>query len=389
MNRIDSLRQSVTSTFERLFGYTPQAEIQAPGRVNLIGEHTDYNDGFVLPCAIDYQTVIGAAARQDNVVRVVAVNFDQQQDEFDLAQAIQPHAQYTWANYVRGTVKFLQARGLPISGMDMVIAGNVPAGAGLSSSASLEVAIGQTFKTLNHLDISQLELALTGQQAENDFVGCSCGIMDQFISAQGQAGHALLIDCRSLEGRAVRMLDGFDILIVNSNVRRGLVDSEYNTRRRQCEAAARHFGVKALRDLSLEQFEAGVAGLEPLVVRRARHIITENARTLEAADALARQDARRLFALMAESHISMRDDFEITVPQIDTLVDLIQTDVGDQGGARMTGGGFGGCVVSLVPSALTDGVCRMLEREYPARTGLPPSIYLCQPSNGAGPLALN
>ncbi|QTF07637.1 galactokinase [Brenneria izadpanahii] len=386
MNRIDFLRQSGRLAFERLFGYTPQAEIQAPGRVNLIGEHTDYNDGFVLPCAIDYQTVIVAAVRRDNKVRVAALNFDEQLDEFDLSQEIQPHAQYAWANYARGTVKFLQARGLPISGMDMAIVGNVPSGAGLSSSASLEVAIGQTFKTLNHLNISQLELALTGQQAENDFVGCSCGIMDQFISAHGQAGHALLIDCRTLEGRAVRMLTGFDILIVNSNVRRGLVDSEYNTRRRQCESAARHCGVKALRDLSLEQFEARMAGLDALAVRRARHVITENNRTLEAADALAKQDARRLFALMAESHISMRDDFEITVPQIDTLVELIQSYVGDQGGARMTGGGFGGCVVSLAPSALTGGVCRMLEREYPARTGLQPSIYLCRPSNGAGPL---
>ncbi|MEC5343216.1 galactokinase [Brenneria populi] len=386
MNRIDALRQSAQSTFERLFGYAPQAEIQAPGRVNLIGEHTDYNDGFVLPCAIDYQTVIGAAVRRDSVVRVAALNFDQQQDEFDLRQEIRPHAEYTWANYVRGTVKFLQARGLPMSGMDMVISGNVPVGAGLSSSASLEVAIGQTFKTLNRLNVSQLDLALIGQQAENDFVGCSCGIMDQFISAQGQSGHALLIDCRSLEGRAVRMLDGFDILIVNSNVRRGLVDSEYNTRRRQCESAARHFGVKALRDLSLERFAAGAAGLDPLTVRRARHVITENDRTLAAADALDRQDAGRLFTLMAESHASMRDDFAITVPQIDTLVELIQTHVGDRGGARMTGGGFGGCVVSLIPDSLTDGVCRMLEREYPARTGLQPSIYLCQPSNGAGPL---
>ncbi|PWC11151.1 galactokinase [Brenneria roseae subsp. americana] len=386
MSRIDSLRQSAESVFVRVFGYAPDANIQAPGRVNLIGEHTDYNDGFVLPCAIDYQTVISAAVRQDNMVRVVAVNSDSQQDEFDLTRDIERHPEYTWANYVRGTVKFLQARGLPLSGMDMVISGNVPSGAGLSSSASLEVAIGQTFKTLNNLSVSQLDLALTGQQAENDFVGCSCGIMDQFISAQGQAGHALLIDCRSLEGRAVRMLAGVDVLIVNSNVRRGLVDSEYNTRRQQCEAAARYFGVKALRDLSLPQFEAGAAGLDPLVARRARHVITENSRTLEAADALARQDAKRLFTLMAESHVSMRDDFEITVPQIDTLVELIKDQVGGRGGVRMTGGGFGGCIVALIPSALTDEVIQVIEREYPVRTGLTPSIYLCQPSDGAGRL---
>ncbi|MBJ7224000.1 MULTISPECIES: galactokinase [unclassified Brenneria] len=386
MSRIDSLRQAAESIFKHEFGYAPEAMIQAPGRVNLIGEHTDYNDGFVLPCAIDYQTVIGAAVRQDSLVRVVAATVDNQQDTFDLTTAIAPHPEYRWANYVRGTIKCLQARGLPLSGMDMVILGNVPSGAGLSSSASLEVAIGQTFKTLNHLDISPLTLALVGQQAENEFVGCSCGIMDQFIAAQGQSGHALLIDCRSLEGRAVRMPDGFDLLIVNSNVRRGLVDSEYNTRRRQCEAAARHFGVKALRDVSLSQFEAGATGLDPLVARRARHVIAENRRTLDAADALARQDVKRLFTLMAESHVSMRDDFAITVAPIDTLVDLIQTYVGEQGGARMTGGGFGGCVVSLVPAAMTGEICRMLEREYPARTGLPPSIHLCRPSDGAGRL---
>ncbi|KFX19361.1 galactokinase [Pectobacterium betavasculorum] len=386
MSRIDSLRQLTESVFVRLFGYTPHAAIQAPGRVNLIGEHTDYNDGFVLPCAIDYQTVVSAAVRQDGIVRVVAVDYDNQQDAFDLAKEIVPHSEYVWANYIRGTVKFLLASGLPLSGMDMVVSGNVPSGAGLSSSASLEVAIGQTFKELNNLDISQLDVALNGQQAENHFVGCSCGIMDQFISAQGRAGQAMLIDCRSLEGRSVRMLDGVDVLIVNSNVRRGLVDSEYNTRRQQCEAAARHFNVKALRDVSLSQFEAGIEGLDAVAVRRARHVITENRRTLEAADALACQDAHRLFTLMAESHVSMRDDFEITVPPIDTLVTLIQDYVGERGGVRMTGGGFGGCIVALIPSALTDEVKLVIEREYPARTGLQPSIYLCQASDGAGRL---
>ncbi|MEL4888310.1 galactokinase [Pectobacterium betavasculorum] len=386
MSRIDSLRQLTESVFVRLFGYTPHAAIQAPGRVNLIGEHTDYNDGFVLPCAIDYQTVVSAVVRQDGIVRVVAVDYDNQQDAFDLAKEIVPHSEYVWANYIRGTVKFLLARGLPLSGMDMVVSGNVPSGAGLSSSASLEVAIGQTFKELNNLDISQLDVALNGQQAENHFVGCSCGIMDQFISAQGRAGQAMLIDCRSLEGRSVRMLDGVDVLIVNSNVRRGLVDSEYNTRRQQCEAAARHFNVKALRDVSLSQFEAGIEGLDAVAVRRARHVITENRRTLEAADALACQDAHRLFTLMAESHVSMRDDFEITVPPIDTLVTLIQDYVGERGGVRMTGGGFGGCIVALIPSALTDEVKLVIEREYPARTGLQPSIYLCQASDGAGRL---
>lgn len=381
---IQSLQQMTQSVFQQVFGYMPSLDIQAPGRVNLIGEHTDYNDGFVLPCAIDYQTVISASPRQGSMVRVVAADYQNQQDEFDLSGPIEPHPEYLWANYVRGVVKYLQERGFTLGGADLVITGNVPQGAGLSSSASLEVAVGQTFKALNHLDISQADIALNGQQAENQFVGCNCGIMDQFISALGQAGHALLIDCRSLETRAVAMPAGVDVLIVNSNVRRGLVDSEYNTRRQQCETAARHFGVKALRDLTLAQFEERANELDPVVAQRARHVITENARTLEAADVLARGDLTRMAVLMAESHASMRDDFAITVPPIDALVNLIKEELGAQGGVRMTGGGFGGCIVALVPSSMTASVCAVIEERYPQATGLQPTLYICQPSAGAG-----
>lgn len=387
MKRIDTLRRSVDAAFAHAFGYRPATLVQAPGRVNLIGEHTDYNDGFVLPCAIDYHTVIGAAARQDGRVRVVAVNYHGQRDEFDLNAPIEPRPDAVWANYIRGVAKYLQARGAAPGGLDMAIAGNVPNGAGLSSSASLEVAVGQAFKEVYRLTVSQLALALNGQQAENQFVGCNCGIMDQFISAQGVAGHALLIDCRSLEGRPVSIPAGLDVLIVNSNVRRGLVGSEYNVRREQCEEAARYFGVDALRDLSLAAFDARAQALSPLVARRARHVITENQRTLDAAQALSRGDLRRLSQLMAQSHTSMRDDFAITVAPIDTLVALIQAHIGERGGVRMTGGGFGGCVVALLPAALTAEVCELVTRQYPARTGLRPEIYLCRPSSGAGRLA--
>ena len=379
-----TLLQCTQSVFQQVFGYPASLDIQAPGRVNLIGEHTDYNDGFVLPCAIDYQTVISASPRQGSVVRVVAADYDNQQDSFDLKEEIVAHPDYLWANYVRGVVKFLMARGYQLTGADLVISGNVPQGAGLSSSASLEVAVGQAFKALNHLEISQADIALNGQQAENQFVGCNCGIMDQFISALGEEGHALLIDCRSLETRAVAMPAGFDVVIVNSNVRRGLVDSEYNTRRAQCEAAARHFGVKALRDLSIEQFNARAAEPDPVVAQRARHVITENARTLEAADVLARGDMTRMAVLMAESHASMRDDFAITVPPIDALVEMIKAEIGTAGGVRMTGGGFGGCIVALVPHALTEQVCATVQARYPAVSGLQPTLYICKPSAGAG-----
>ncbi len=255
--------------------------------------------------------------------------------------------------------------------------------AGLSSSAALEVVIGQTFKTLYKLPITQQEIALNGQEAENKFVGCNCGIMDQLISAEGEQNHALLIDCRLLETRAVSMPEDMAVVIINSNKKRGLVDSEYNTRRAQCEEAAGIFGVRALRDVTIEQFEARKDELDPVVAMRARHVITENARTLAAADALTAGDMSRLGKLMAESHASMRDDFEITVKEIDTLVEIIKETIGDKGGVRMTGGGFGGCVVALVPPALVDDVKAAVTARYEAETGLKETIYVCKAMNGA------
>ncbi|KLV42648.1 galactokinase [Aeromonas caviae] len=382
---IESPHSVTEHTFYTQYGYRPTLAIQAPGRVNLIGEHTDYNDGFVLPCAIDYQTVISAAPRQDNLIRVIAADYHNQLDEFDLRHPIEARPEYLWANYVRGVVKYLLLRGCQLTGADLVISGNVPQGAGLSSSASLEVAVGQIFKEMNHLDISQADIALNGQLAENRFVGCNCGIMDQFISALGQQDHALLIDCRSLDTRPVSIPADIDVVIINSNVRRGLVDSEYNTRRAQCEEAARHFGVKALRDLTMTQFTERANELDPVVASRARHVISENERTLAAADALANEDMVMMAELMALSHASMRDDFAITVPAIDALVDMIKEIIGSRGGVRMTGGGFGGCVVALVPQSLTAAVCEQVNIRYPQVSGLAPSIYICKPSAGAGP----
>lgn len=378
------LIQNVANSFEKVLGYTPTHFIQAPGRVNLIGEHTDYNDGFVLPCAINYQTVVAAAKRDDNIVRVVSVDYQDATDEFDLTEEIAFQDNKMWANYIRGVVKFLMARGYQIGGADISVSGNVPQGAGLSSSAALEVVIGQTFKALYDLNISQAEIALNGQQAENEFVGCNCGIMDQLISAEGQENHALLIDCRSLETQPVSMPEDMAVVIINSNKKRGLVDSEYNTRREQCEEAARIFGVKALRDVTIDQFNARVNELDEMVAKRARHVITENDRTVEAAKALSNGDMKRMGELMAQSHASMRDDFEITVKAIDTIVDIVKAVIGEQGGVRMTGGGFGGCVVSLVPPALVDAVKSALAEQYEAATGLKESIYVCQAKDGAG-----
>ena len=375
--------QRTTRTFLSAFGTAPTLSVQAPGRVNLIGEHTDYNGGFVLPCAIDYYTVISGAPRSDRRVRVVALDYDGEEDEFDLDKPIEPRENLLWANYVRGVVKYLQEDGHSLRGANLVISGNVPQGAGLSSSASLEVATGQFFKSLCHLTLSPAEIALIGQRAENRFVGCNCGIMDQLISARGEAGHALLIDCRSLQTRAVAMPEGIAVLIINSNVQRGLVGSEYNTRRRQCEEAARFFNVAALRDIDLATFENRKPGLDALVARRARHIITDSQRAIDLAEALTQGNMRRVGQLMADSHASMRDDFEITCPQVDALVDIVKNAIGNAGGVRMTGGGFGGCVVSLIPAGLVDGVRTEVAERYPQATGLQPSIYVCQASAGA------
>ncbi|GAB1620124.1 galactokinase [Agarivorans albus] len=383
-DRQQQLIDKVASAFTEMTGQAPAKLIQAPGRVNLIGEHTDYNDGFVLPCAIDYQAVVAASPRTDSIVRVVSVDYGNQVNEFDISQPLEFDQDLMWVNYIRGVISVLLNKGFTFSGADIAVSGNVPQGAGLSSSAALEVVIGQTFKALYELDVSQQQLALIGQEAENNFVGCNCGIMDQLISAEGEANHALLIDCRSLETKAVAMPEEMAVVIINSNKKRGLVDSEYNTRREQCEAAAKGLGVSSLRDVSEAMFAENSASLDPIVAKRARHVITENARTLAASEALKANDMAKLSVLMEQSHASMRDDFEITVPEVDGLVDIVKQVIGAEGGVRMTGGGFGGCIVALIPPALVDDVCQAVEQKYQALTGLKESIYVCKATPGAG-----
>ncbi|ECC1505904.1 galactokinase [Salmonella enterica subsp. houtenae] len=379
-----NLKEKTRALFAEIFSYPATHTIQAPGRVNLIGEHTDYNDGFVLPCAIDYQTVISCAARNDRTVRVIAADYDNQVDEFSLDAPIVTHNSQQWSTYVRGVVKHLQQRNNTFGGVDMVISGNVPQGAGLSSSASLEVAVGTVFQQLYHLPLDGAQIALNGQEAENQFVGCNCGIMDQLISALGKKDHALLIDCRTLGTKAVSMPKGVAVVIINSNFKRTLVGSEYNTRREQCETGARFFQQPALRDVSLEAFNAVASKLDPVVAKRVRHVLSENARAVEAAGALEKGDLHRMGQLMAESHASMRDDFEITVPQIDTLVDIVKATIGDKGGVRMTGGGFGGCVVALIPEDRVPAVQQAVAQQYEAKTGIKETFYVCKPSQGAG-----
>lgn len=381
------LKQRVLDAFQKAFGTSPALLVRAPGRVNLIGEHTDYNDGFVLPCAIDYETLVAARPRSDSRMRVLSVDYGHLLDEFVLDQAIAP-VEAGWANYVRGVVQVLQARGMVLQGADIAITGNVPQGGGLSSSAALEVAVAHTLNTLQGLGLDPTQIALVAQQAENEFVGCQCGIMDQLISARGLAGHALLIDCRSLQTQAVPLPADLAVMVVHSRVARGLVDSAYNTRRQQCEAAARHYGVPALRDLDCSTLEAHAAGLDPLVLRRARHVVSENQRTLDAAVCLAQGDLEDLGRLMAQSHVSMRDDFQITVPAIDQLVSIAQQAIGPEGGARMTGGGFGGCIVALMPQHRVPLVQAAIAAKYRSPGGEQASVWVCQARDGVGQIHL-
>lgn len=372
----------VNSGFEQAFLKKADFIIKAPGRVNLIGEHTDYNDGFVLPCAIEYATVVAVSARTDNHVNVIALDYEGESDEFNLDEPIKFVENKMWANYVRGVVSELIKRGYSLKGCNIAITGNVPQGAGLSSSAALEVGIADAFNQLCSLNISKKDIALISQAAENNFVGCACGIMDQLISASGEEGKALGIDCRTLELTEVNIPAGMTIMMINSNVKRGLVDSEYNVRREQCETAAQFFGVSHLRDVSVDDFEAKKQGLDPLVTKRAEHVIYENQRTLDAMDAFNQSDIKLISQLMEQSHESMKSLFEITTPQIDFLVELIHQEIGDTGGVRMTGGGFGGCIVALVPDDVVGSVISLVEKSYQKQTGLKESIYTSRPVKG-------
>ncbi|MCU9998623.1 galactokinase [[Pasteurella] aerogenes] len=377
-------QQTAKHIFEQKFDRTSTLNVYAPGRVNIIGEHTDYNDGFVMPCAINYGTAVSGDKRSDAIFRVYASDLDQM-DEFSLVEEIVP-SQEKWTGYVRGVVKFIQARCPQFTqGADLVISGNVPLSAGLSSSASLEVAIGKFCQQLGNLPLSNTDIALIGQQAENQFVGANCGNMDQLISALGQQDHLLMIDCRSLQTVPTPVPPGVAVMIVNSHVKHDLVNGEYNIRRQQCEQAAAFFGVKALRDVSVKQFyqkEQELTALDPEVAKRARHIVTENARVLAAVEALQQGDLTRLGELMYQSHASMRDDFEITVPEIDYLVELAEVAIGKSGGARMTGGGFGGCIVALAPVEKVVAVRQIIADNYQKTTGLKEDFYVCTASQG-------
>jgi len=378
----NELQMLALKLFEQQFKKSAEIICHAPGRVNLIGDHTDYNDGFVFPAAINYGTTIAASLRDDNQVIVYAHDCDQQSNEFSLDD-ISFDQEMMWSNYVKGTLQALMIKHPEIKGANLVVTGNVPQGAGLSSSASFEVAILKVFKQLYQLNLNGIDAALLGQQAENDFVGCNCGIMDQLISAMGQKNHAMLLDCKDLSFEDAPIPDNLSLFIVNSNVKRGLVDSEYNLRREQCEAVARYFGVSALRDVTIEQLIGAKEQIDPVLFKRAHHVISENTRAVTTLNALKNNDMLAISKAMKASHASLRDDFEVTTKEMDGLVEIIDSVLGDEGGVRMTGGGFGGCVVALVPSIMVDQVKDAIDNQYENKFDLKASIYLCTASQGA------
>jgi galactokinase len=372
-------KSEIVEYFVRHFGRSPQRVIRAPGRVNLIGEHTDYNDGFVLPLAIDRAAWIALQPREDRKVIVHSVDYAETK-EFSLDGLA--HAKEGWLEYLKGTAWSLSEAGYRLSGWEGVLAGDVPLGAGLSSSAALEMATARAFAAVGDLPWDAPAMAKLGQRAENKWVGVNCGIMDQLISAAGRANHALLIDCRSLECTPVPFPPGTAVVVLDTATRRGLVDSAYNERRACCEAAAKFFQVKALRDVSVEAFQKQAGGLDTIARRRALHVITENDRTVKAAEAMRRGDAKMLGELMNQSHESLNCDYEVSSGDLNAMVENARRHPACFG-ARMTGAGFGGCAVALIDAAQSDDFVRQTAAGYEKQTGHIPAVYVCTATNGA------
>jgi len=362
---------------------------KAPGRVNLIGEHTDYNDGFVMPAAIDREMLMAAVPSGNRQVTLRSLDFNAV-STFSLDE-IGYDAANSWSNYLRGVCFILEQAGYYLRGADIIFSGDVPRGSGLSSSAALEVATATTFLTLAEYDVTGEEIAKLCQKAENEFVGTKCGIMDQFISALGQAGKALMIDCRSLDYLPVNIPDGIKIIIGDTGVRRKLVTSEYNKRREECEKGVEILktvlpDITALRDVTPEQLDANKGLLEDLTYRRCKHVVTEDARVLDAIKYMETGDANAMGLLLNASHESLRYEYEVSCAELDIMVEISRKQPGVYG-SRMTGAGFGGCTVTIIDEKYADIFAAAVLPEYIKLAGDTqerPEIYVCSPSAGAG-----
>jgi galactokinase len=377
---VERLRQEMSVRFG-----SPMRIFRAPGRVNLIGEHTDYNEGFVMPAALESYTYVAIGPRNDRQLHIYSLDF-QESREFDLDRmASGPSGD--WSDYIRGIAAVLNTAGHRISGANLVIKGEVPIGAGLSSSAAIEVSSALGFLAISEIELDRVEIAGLCQRAEHAYAGMKCGIMDQFISCFGQANHALLLDCRSLEYQLLKIGGQVRIVICNTKVKHAHASGEYNRRRADCEAGVRYLqehlpGIHALRDVTLEELDRYGGSLPEVTFRRCRHVITENDRVLAAAKALQSADLSEFGQLMVESHRSLSDDYEVSCPELDIMVKIAQN-LRCVFGARMTGGGFGGCTVNLVSADAVEEFHTTIAREYQAATGLQPDIYIGTASDGA------
>lgn len=383
-----TIRERVTEAFRKRFGSPPTVIVRAPGRVNLIGEHLDYNDGFVLPMAIDRAAWIALRPRKDGRVLARSLDFnDEAEFSVDAVASNEgrhqrSRLQQPWAGYLAGVAWALQEAGHKLDGWEGVVAGDVPVAAGLSSSASLEMATARAFAAVSGIEWNPIVMARVCKRAENEWIGVNCGIMDMLISAAGREGNALLIDCRSLEMKPVPLPPNTVVIVLDTTKSRALAGSAYNERRAQCEAAAEFFGARSLRDVSRGQFDSRGNGLDEIIRRRARHVITENARTLEAVEAMRRGDAARLGELMNESHASLRDDYEVSSRELNAIVDCARAVEGCLG-ARMTGAGFGGCAIAFANEEVATRLVEQVRVCYQNKTGRMANLYVCRAVNGA------
>ena len=379
---------TIVERFRERFGASPRV-YRAPGRVNLIGEHTDYNDGFAMPAAIEFYCWVAVGNREDRKLSIYSEEFSATA-EADLSSTATAPSK-SWSDYPIGVALQLEQAGFRIRGANLLIESEVPMGAGLSSSAAIEVATALALAEQSGASPDRVQLARLCQKAENEFVGARVGIMDQFISLHGQKDHALLLDCRALSFESLAIPDSVKLVISNTMVKHELAFGEYNRRRADCEEAVRRLagvlpGIRALRDVSLEQLETHRGVLSDVIYKRALHIVTENARVLDAADALRAGDIERFGKRMAESHRSLRDLYEVSCLELDLMVDLAYQQKGVYG-ARMTGGGFGGATINLVDSRYAGEFKEKIAKAYQKETGLIPQIYICKPAEGAGPFA--
>jgi galactokinase len=375
---------SIAEKFRAKFGVKPHV-YRAPGRVNLIGEHTDYNDGFVMPAAIGFYCWVVAGPRRDRKLVVSSQEFPEQIEVELGEESLRPSG--TWSDYSVGVAAQLEKEGFGLSGANLLIHGEVPIGAGLSSSASIEVATGIALAEESGLSIERTRLARICQQAENEFVGMRCGIMDQFISLHGRANRALMLDCRSLQFELVPIPESVRLVICNTGVKHKLAGGEYNRRREECEEAVRFLAkalpnIRALRDVNREQLEQHRGLLSEVAYKRALHIVTENERVLNGMEALRTGDLLQFGGYMADSHVSLRDMFEVSCAELDLMVELANRERGVFG-ARMTGGGFGGATINLVDARCAAGFAENVAKAYQEKTGIACATYVCMPAEGA------